>query len=332
MRKSRSEWKVGLFVLIGLVLLAALLLQFSKGMSIFQPAYNLILRAPNLGGGLKTGAAVLMSGVQVGTVSHIELAPDGKSVSITLRLSRNYVVHKDARFVIEQSGFLGDQYVAIIPTENKGEIFENGGEAQAEAPFNIQEFTRSANGFLGRLDQTVKNLNETLAEVSRVVLNPETLTNVSETAANLRLMSDHAVATVDSLSGLIESNAPQLELSISNLAVFSGQLNQFAAEFRRLLATNSDPIAEAVKNVQSSSESLKSVMADLEAGKGLAGNLLRNEQLAAEVSQIANNLTMTTSNLNRLGLWGILWQHKPPRTSAPPPRPLPSPKGAEQHR
>ena len=41
MDKSRFEWKVGLFVFIGLVLLAALLLQFSKGTSLFRPTYDI---------------------------------------------------------------------------------------------------------------------------------------------------------------------------------------------------------------------------------------------------------------------------------------------------
>jgi hypothetical protein len=60
----------------------------------------------------------------------------------------------------------------------------------------------------------------------------------------------------------------------------------------------------------------------------LAGKLLENEQIAANVSQVIDNLSITTSNLNRLGLWGILWQHKPPRTNEPPSisRPLTSPK------
>jgi len=66
---------------------------------------------------------------------------------------------------------------------------------------------------------------------------------------------------------------------------------------------------------------------DLQAGKGLAGNLLKNDQLAASVQDTAKNLSITSSNLNRLGLWGILWQHKPPRTNAPvTPRPLSAPK------
>ena len=72
-----------------------------------------------------------------------------------------------------------------------------------------------------------------------------------------------------------------------------------------------------MKNIESSTEVLKNVLDELQAGKGLAGTLLKNEQLAASVEQIANNLSITSSNLNRLGLWGILWQHKPPRTNAP---------------
>jgi len=84
-----------------------------------------------------------------------------------------------------------------------------------------------------------------------------------------------------------------------------------------------------VKNIESSTVVLKTVLDELQAGKGLAGSLLKNEQLAATVSQIANNLSITSSNLNRLGLWSVLWQHKPPRTNASPhslARPLPAPK------
>ncbi len=62
-------------------------------------------------------------------------------------------------------------------------------------------------------------------------------------------------------------------------------------------------------------------MEDVQAGKGLAGSLVKNEQLAADVAQIAYNLSITTSNLNRLGLWGILWKKKVP----PPPKVQPQP-------
>ncbi len=110
---------------------------------------------------------------------------------------------------------------------------------------------------------------------------------------------------------------------------FSQQMNEFASGLSSVLATNSDQIHAAVKNIESSTEVLKNVLDELQAGKGLAGTLLKNEQLAASVERIAYNLSITSSNLNRLGLWGILWQHKPPRTNGPAPeaaRPLSAPK------
>src|SRR5258708_3248230 len=149
MNKSRLEWKVGLFMFIGLVLLGALLIEFSKGLTIFRKTYDIYLRSTNVGG-LKARASVLMSGVQIGTVSDIRLAPDGKTVTIILRIYHEYQIHKDATFAIEQSGFLGDNYVAILPNQNEGDVYHDQEVAEAEAPFNIQQFTRTATGFITR--------------------------------------------------------------------------------------------------------------------------------------------------------------------------------------
>jgi hypothetical protein len=65
-------------------------------------------------------------------------------------------------------------------------------------------------------------------------------------------------------------------------------------------------------------------MDDLQSGRGLAGTVLQNQQLATNVQAIANNLSIATSNLNRLGLWHFLWHKEPLRTNAPlsaPPSP-----------
>src|SRR4051812_12195355 len=106
MSQPRVEIKVGFFVLLGMLLLAVLLLQFSKGSSLFRSTYLIVLKSGNVGG-LRTKASVLMSGVQVGTVSLIKLAPEGTNVSIFLKVYKEYTLRDDALFVIEQSGFLG---------------------------------------------------------------------------------------------------------------------------------------------------------------------------------------------------------------------------------
>ncbi|HLH54372.1 MAG TPA: MlaD family protein [Verrucomicrobiae bacterium] len=330
MSKSRLEWRVGLFVFLGLALLAGLLVEFSKGLTFFQPTYTISLRASNVGG-LKTRAAVQMSGFQVGTVSDIQLAPDGKSVTIKLTLFKRYEIHKDAEFIIDQSGFLGDQYVAIQPTKNEKEPFKDGDQAEAQAPFNLQEFTRSATGFIQRIDETVKKLDEALDNVTRLVLNPETLTNLAVAISNLRGFSEHAQSLADNLNGLVNSNSPAIYHSASNLVVFSDRLNQFGDGLNGILSTNRDAIQLAVSNVESSSETLKSLLSGVSEGRGLAGELLKDERVSKNVAQIVQNLSITTSNLNRLGVWGVLWQHKPPKTREPgPPQPLRTPKSLSE--
>jgi phospholipid/cholesterol/gamma-HCH transport system substrate-binding protein len=329
MSKSRLEWKVGLFVLIGLSLLGVLLLQFSKGVTFFQSTYVIHLRASNVGG-LKPKAAVLMSGVQVGTVADIRLAPDGKSVTIDLRLFKRYEIHRDATFTIDQSGFLGDQYIAIAATKNEKPPFRDQDPANAEPPFNLQEFTRSATGFIQRIDETVKKLDEALANVTRLALTPETLTNLSLIVVNLRSFSERALVVADGINGLLVTNSPAIAQSASNLVTFSRQLNQFADGLNGVLDTNRDSIHASVSNIESSTDSLKEMLNDVRAGKGLAGDLLSNDQIATNVAQIAQNLTITTSNLNRLGLWGILWRHKAPSEKAPEVRPLKTPHDQAQ--
>jgi ABC-type transporter Mla subunit MlaD len=327
MKPSRLEGKVGLFVFIGLVLLAGLLIQFSKGTTFFRHTYDILLHAPTVGG-LKPRAQVLMSGVQVGSVHGMQLAADGKSVTITLRIYQPYQIHKDARFVLEQSGFLGDQYVAIIPTGNKGEPLGPGDEAKAEAPLDLQEVARSAAGLLVHIDSAATNINDALNQARATIFSLRALTNLAATFDNFHEVSERSLSIADNLDELLETNRPGVTVAVSNLVFFSEQLNQSASALRVLVDTNSPDIQVAVKNLESSSATLKNLLEGVQAGKGLAGKLLENEEIAANVSQIVNNVSITTSNLNRLGLWGILWQHKPPRTHppTPPPRPVTPPK------
>ena len=318
MEQKRLEAKVGLFVFIGLALLAALLIQFSKGTSLFRGTYELRLHAANVGG-LKERANVLLAGVQVGSVGEIRLDEDGKAVTIHLKIYREFKIYSDARFVIEQSGFLGDQYVSIISVNNAPPVLVDNAEVHCEPPFNLQEVARSTAGFVNRLDETAQKLDASVTDLRRVVLNVDTLTNFSIAVNNMRSFSEQALGTVSDINGMIATNGAQVNLAVSNVLYFSTQLTQMAASTDALLATNGPEISAAVSNIKSSTDTLKKVMDELQSGQGLAGTLLQNEQLATNVQAIANNLSVATSNLNRLGLWGFLWHKEagPLNTNAP---------------
>lgn len=315
MDKKRLEWKVGLFVLIGLVLLALLLVQFSKGTTLFHGTYQIEMRASNVGG-LKRSASVLLSGVKVGSVSQITLAPDGKSVSILLRIYDGFKIYPDARFVVEQSGFIGDQYVAVIPRENQGEPLTNNAVVTLERTFNIQEVARNAAGFIQRINETAEKLNDAIADVRRFVLNEETLTNISSAVGTLRVTSEHALTMVDNASVLINTNRASIGAAISNMVYFSEQLNSFSDKFGAALTTNSIELNIAMKNISASSAVLKEILTDVQSGKGLAGDVLKNEALAKNVDALAENLSIASANLNRLGLWRFLFHKEPVRTNS----------------
>lgn len=305
MEKSRLELKVGLFVLIGLVLLGLLLVQFSKGTSLFRGTYTIKLHTQNVGG-LKQRSGVLLSGVQVGGVERIVLAPDGKSVTVFLKIYSDYPIYQDARFVIEQAGFLGDQFVAVVPTKNEGERLADGADVNCAEPFNLQEVARDAAGFIKRIDETAQKLDASVADLRARVLNAETLANFGDSITNMRLFTEEALGTVKNINLVVLTNSAQVGTAVSNAVEFSTGLTRLANSAQSMLDSNAVTIAAATKNIEAATATLKNLAADLQAGKGLAGTVLQNQELATNVQAIAANLSVTTSNLNRLGIWGIL--------------------------
>src|SRR5436190_6108105 len=178
MNKSRLEWKVGLFVIIGLILIGALLVQFSRGTSPFKPTYRVFLGSGN-GNGLKAKAMVNMAGVQIGTVESIQLGPQGTNVLINLRIYDQFKIHTNAEFLIEASGFLGDQYVSITARSAPPEmpVFTNGSTAVATAPMTLLGVANRVLASLGSFDQAATSLRSAIDDIHRGALNDATLSN-----------------------------------------------------------------------------------------------------------------------------------------------------------
>jgi phospholipid/cholesterol/gamma-HCH transport system substrate-binding protein len=313
MEKSRLETKVGLFVCIGLVLIAVLVVQFNKGTSLFRGTYDLRLHAANIGG-LKLKSGVLLAGVAVGSVYQIQLEPSGTNVTIVLQIYKEFPIYHDARFVIEQSGFLGDQYVSVIPTGNLPPIFTNNADVECQAPFNLQEVARGAAGFVQRLDETAKKLDASVADLRSQVLNAQTLANFGSAITNLRVFTEQAIGTINDINGIIGTNGTQVSETVSNLHLFSAQLNRLGASAADILATNGANLTAATKNIQDLTVTVQQLAADVQSGKGLAGTLLQNPQVSTNVQLLAANLAEVSSNLDRFGLWHILWSHDPSKT------------------
>src|SRR5689334_17831257 len=189
MSEKRFAGRVGLFVFIGIVLIGALMLNFSRGVGTFKSKYELAMRTRSVAG-LKARSPVFLSGVQIGNVKSVDLDESTKSVIVRLRILKDHPIRKDARFVIEQIGVLGDQFVIIYPGSPEAPFLQDGDEVQGDEPFNLQEVARSTSDLLKRFDQLGATVQEAITRVNRQVLDAQTLSNLSSTIGNFERASD----------------------------------------------------------------------------------------------------------------------------------------------
>jgi phospholipid/cholesterol/gamma-HCH transport system substrate-binding protein len=311
MKKAGTEWKVGLFVVTSLVLLAALIVKFSKGSALFTKTYDIQMRTENVSG-LIEGAVVLMAGVPIGHVMETRLDPSGREVDVRLRIEKRYRIHGDAKFSIRQMGFLGDRFVSVVPTSNSVEVIGPGTVVSSEQPFDLQEVAQGAAGLLRRVDDTAKRLNDAVARIDKSLFAEETLTNLTATFLNFRLMSERALVTLNGVDEFVRTNTHPLSTSVSNLVLFSSQLNQAAAELYLTVSTNRAEITAIVKNFESTTDEVNKLVTELQSGKGLAGSLLKNEDMQAQFASTLTNLNSLSSNLNK---FGIFWKPRVKKTT-----------------
>jgi phospholipid/cholesterol/gamma-HCH transport system substrate-binding protein len=330
MNNARLEFKVGLFVAVSLSLIALLILNFSRGLTLFHRTYQLHLMMPSTAG-LKPAADVMLFGVPIGKVSSLELGPNGKSVEVTVRVLSKYRISKNSLFHVDALGFLGDQYIDVSPapspagTATDAGVFQDGDTVVlAETPFNMQEAARSTAGLLEQAKQTMKDLDQAITNVNRSVLSDATLTNFSLALSNFQSLAQIAVQVAQSAQDLLHSNAPPLSAATSNIGVFSQKLNVIADDFDQVILTNRLDVSDTVKNLRDTTASLKQVAAHLQAGHGLAGGLLKDDEMKAEMTALLSNANATAaafgafgSNLNQRGLWHMLWTPKSSERSQP---------------
>jgi phospholipid/cholesterol/gamma-HCH transport system substrate-binding protein len=231
-------------------------------------------------------------------------------VAIRCRIEKPVTIFGDARFEIEQSGFLGDQFVSILPTKNAAPPLQDGAEVIAVDPFNLQEAARSAVGLMTRLDQVVDR-------VDRMILSASTLKDVTNTLANLRLTSERLDRTLIEVESLVSSEKPVVSATVSNFQAFSATLTPLSAQVGALVTradsllvradsvilTNENNLREALGGLRDASLSVRDITQDLQAGRGAVGALLKDPKLQAELGATLGNLTTVSSNLARNGLF-----------------------------
>ena len=109
------ELKVGIFVAVGLAILAALVVQFGRLGEGFKTYYDLTVHFADASGLLK-GSDVLMGGAKIGRVSgQPRLVLNERGVDVPLRIYDYAKIPVGTSFTVGSSGLLGDRFVQVAP-------------------------------------------------------------------------------------------------------------------------------------------------------------------------------------------------------------------------
>ncbi len=126
MSTEKTDWWVGLFVLLGGVALAFLALR-AANLSSFSLAqtYTLSAKFDNIGG-LKVRAPVKSAGVVVGRVSSISLDTKTYQAVVLLNMEKGFQFPLDSSAKILTSGLLGEQYIGLEAGGDEKDLTNNG--------------------------------------------------------------------------------------------------------------------------------------------------------------------------------------------------------------
>ena len=115
MTRDKTDFWVGLFVLLGIIALVFLALRAGNLSSFsFAPTYTVQARFDNLGG-LKVRAPVKSSGVVVGRVAALSFDNERFQAVVTLDIEKGFTFPADTSASILTSGLLGEQYIGLTP-------------------------------------------------------------------------------------------------------------------------------------------------------------------------------------------------------------------------
>ena len=312
----KTEFLVGLFLLVGLFMVGALILQFGRVNEMFTDSYTLKLAFPNAPG-IKKGSPVYLGGSRIGKVKDKPLLEaDSSGVTLEIEVFGDKRVPLSSSFLVGTNGLMGD---ALIDIKIHGK--EDGSPITEFYPFNhdqVIEGTRD--GGLGGLQDTAasaaKKVDVVLDDVKLALVDVRTaMKKVNEGAlsdeviGNFKQSMEHLNKTMTRVDDKVlgEENAANLKAAISDIKDAAASFKKTATTLETTTAKlgpmfdKLDPaIAKADKVMTSADEALTSVKKGVDdfaaiartmrSGNGLMAALLNDPELKSEFKSLIGNL------------------------------------------
>ncbi|HLJ48711.1 MAG TPA: MlaD family protein [Bryobacteraceae bacterium] len=170
----RRELRLGVFVVVTLLILAAAVFLIGSQKSLFKSTYTLNTTFKNAVG-LVSGAEVRVAGIREGTVKQLVLPKrSGENLTVVMNMedATRGVLKKDSLAAIKNEGLLGDKYVEITFGSPNAPSLKNGDTIASEPPLDISDLIKKTDQILDTTQGSLNNMQtatDNLASISSKV-------------------------------------------------------------------------------------------------------------------------------------------------------------------
>ena len=299
MAKSDSKKiRVGIFVIVGTIILIISLYYIGQRQHLFSSNIELHAVFDNVNG-LQVGNNVRYSGINVGTVSQIEMKEAGKIIirmSVEEKLS--YFMKTDAIASIGSDGLVGSMVVNIVPGENPlATAVVTGDTIQSHQKLGMDDMLATLN----TTNENAALLSADLLQITNQILQGKGSLGL---LLNDTIFANDILKTVEELRNTTKGSA----LAISQINGIISKINYDESAAAVLLSdtVSANQIKRVMVNLEKSSNDINAITKNLDdyiieikSGKGIVNHLTQDEKLAKDVDSTMISIKEATDKLNQ---------------------------------
>ncbi|MCE9611730.1 MAG: MlaD family protein [Chthoniobacter sp.] len=275
----KTEFLVGLFVLIGLTFIAAMVIIFGRVGQGFEKTYLITVEFPD-GSGLVKGCDVMLSGAKVGTLTEAPRLVGGEDyvVAAPLKIREDVKIPKHALFVIRTRGMLGDAFVHVVPPETytPKDFLQPGDTVAGSRAAGLDQIMDTVKGeVLPKVTAELDELNKATKSINERLLAEQNMKNLEETLASLKASSagfaqasknlDPVVAKAGEAVDSAKTALKSMDGAVSDARVTLGDYRKVADSANALIkkATTGDGTLGTLISDKQSAENFRALVANL---------------------------------------------------------------------
>ena len=302
-----SELKLGIIVVAALALAAFFAFMVGGEGGLPWQRYHLKTRFANVQG-LKSGAVVRLSGVEVGQVSDVAFV--GAQVEVTLELSEDVQdkITDQSKAMIGSISLLGETAIDINAVGAGKPLPDWGYIKSARTPGQIAEVAEQANAGIVEITNLLKDIRSGKGTIGKLFTDEQ----VYKEFASLAAAADEVVQNLNKGRGTMgkllndEAAYRSLQESLDHLASMTRKINAGEGSLGKLLKDE-----DFAKSLTSATGNFDKITGGLERGEGSMGKLLKDEALYKRLDAVTTRLDTLLARLNDgQGTAGQLLQDK----------------------